>query len=835
MSEDSPTIDSPAPSTGAGRPSADQFIGRYRVVSLLGEGGFGEVYLAEQQQPIQRRVALKVIKPGMDSRAVLARFEAERQALAMMDHPGVAKVFDAGVSESGRPFFAMELVPGAPINRFCREGRLSVEDRVSLMVQVCEAVQHAHMKGVIHRDLKPANVLVATVDGRPTAKVIDFGVAKALHRPLTDASMVTEAGQMIGTPEYMSPEQARGSLMDVDTRADVYSLGAILYELLTGVPPLDSRELRRGGYAHIQRTIEETQPLRPSERVTTLGQAPSSGPRRDADQTTLSRRLREDLDWIVLKCLEKERARRYDSAGALGRDLQRYLNDEPVLACPPSVGYRARKFVRRHRGAVAAAAGIGVALIIGLIGTSVGLSWALHERANARSQADAAVKARDEAERVTTFLSDMLESVDPGIRGRDVTVRAILDHSAGSLSAAFADAPLVEARLRHTIGNAYVALGLLAEADQQLPRALEIRKRVLGETHADTLRLTSNLGALRLAQGRLDEAERLFKQADAGFASIGNRSGSLGARNNIALIQARRGNIEAAASVQREVVDGYRHLLGPDHERTLGCSINLASMCEELGRLEEAMTLLNQAVEGFRRTRGPEDPRTLLAEYNLAGLYRRTGKVSEGGTLARHVLEVRERVLGQSHPQTIAARSLLGLFLRAAGRMDDAERETLAALTAARRVLGDSHGDTVRIAGDLLGLYEVLDWPDRSSVLAEEVLPIIRRAAEGDNATPDDLNTYGWYLLTLQPERLRDPSLALQAAQRAVERDTALGGHNLWQYLDTLAMAQARTGDPVAAAKSQRRAVDLLPQGQQRYREEMESRLKEYERAAGPP
>ncbi|MEM0984263.1 MAG: serine/threonine-protein kinase, partial [Planctomycetota bacterium] len=545
-------------------------VGGYEIVDVLGEGGFGLVYLAEQRDKVARRVALKVIKPGMDSKSVLTRFSAERQTLALMNHPGLAKVFDAGMTEDGRPYFVMELVHGDAINRFCDKKKLTIEDRLELFMQVCDAIQHAHMKGVIHRDLKPGNILVETPEGGPRVRVIDFGVAKALHTKPGEV-LATEAGQVIGTPEFMSPEQARGSDA-IDTRSDVYALGVVLYELLTGRLPFDSREMRETGPLGMIRFIEEVEPPKPSVTVTgkrkkasaeseirELGEVnwKAAAEKRGLDEKKLHDRLKGDLDWIVMKCLAKDQERRYESPSALARDIKNYLDDRPVSAGPPSLRYQAGKFLKRNRVGVSAALLVLLALVLGFGTAVVGFVRASNEADRARLAEAEAERRADELAKTVEFQAATFSEVDieqlgrfvgdrilsrlatdlqrSGVSaaesteqlqpikealqlinltdlGRDVINEGVFRRAVESLSTAFSDEPLVEASLRHTLAETCRELGLIDLALENVGRALDLRREHAGGEARSTLDSRDLRAMVLVSQSRTDEARAIVEE-----------------------------------------------------------------------------------------------------------------------------------------------------------------------------------------------------------------------------------------------------------------------------------------------------------------------------------
>jgi serine/threonine protein kinase/tetratricopeptide (TPR) repeat protein len=580
-------------------------IGPYKLLEQIGEGGFGAVFMAEQTQPVRRNVALKVLKPGMDTRQVVARFEVERQALAIMDHPNIAKVHDGGATPTGRPYFVMELVKGVPITEFCDQNHLTPRQRLELFISVCQAVQHAHQKGIIHRDLKPSNVLVSRHDTAPVVKVIDFGVAKALGQNLTDKTLFTGMAQMIGTPLYMSPAQAGMSDLDIDTRSDIYSLGVLLYELLTGTTPFDKARFKQAGYDEMRRIIREEEPPKPSTRISTLGQAASTvSTQRKSDPKRLSQLFRGELDWIVMKALEKDRNRRYETASAFAADVQRYLNDEPVLACPPSATYRMKRFLRRNRTPVLAAAAVLLALVVGIAGLTAGLLQANRERHaaevaedNERRQKQLAEQEKQIAQAVRVFLQEklldqadteqqadaLLQLGDAAQPKENPTIRELLDRAARELTPdkiedQFPNQPLVQAAILKTIGDAYRAVGDYQQGIDHLRRAWELSQRHLGLEHPDTLTALNNLGMTHSEAGNVTEAIAVLEQVrDSRLASLGeDHPSTLTTLNNLALAYLHAGNPDKAIPLYERVRDRRLARLGADHTETLISLNNLA-------------------------------------------------------------------------------------------------------------------------------------------------------------------------------------------------------------------------------------------------------------------
>ncbi len=721
-------------------------IGRYKLLQLIGEGGFGSVFMAEQSQPVHRRVALKIIKAGMDTKQVIARFEAERQALAMMDHPNIARVLDAGATETGRPYFVMELVRGEQVTAYCDGHRLSVRQRLELFCDVCHAVQHAHQKGIIHRDLKPSNVLVTVADGRPMPKVIDFGIAKATGARLTDKTLFTEMHQLIGTPEYMSPEQAEVSGVDIDTRSDVYSLGVMLYELLAGSTPLERTRLRSTPLAEIQRLIREEEPPRPSLRFATLASSTPASPRtplkvndsshssaidiarqRQSEPSHLTRSLRGDLDWIVMKCLEKDRSRRYATANDLATDVTRHLENQPVLATPASRAYRLRKFARRNKAMIGVTGVVSIALILGTIGSTLGFMRATRAERVAVERSEESLRAAAKAAAVSSFLQEMLSSVDPAKSlGKEVTIRQALDEAAAKVeSGSLKDQPAVEADLRSAIGTTYLALGHYPEAERHLRATLALRKNLPGdEALAGTAADLGNLADVCNAQGKYAEQEAYMRQCLDIQRRIhhGDHPAVAGAEQGLAAALRVQGKLGEAEPHYRAALDMRRRLFGPVHE-DVGQSLNsLALLAQNKGQYAEAEQLFREALDIRRKTLGDTHPIVADALNNLANLYHNQSKHAQAEPLLREALDMRIKILGPDHPGV--AQSMNNLANVLFDQKDAAAAELLyrGAWDIWRKTLPPDHPD-IATAGNALAstLLVRLAFSEAEPILRESL------------------------------------------------------------------------------------------------------------------
>ena len=695
-------------------------LGRYTLETLLGEGGMGSVWVARQTEPVQRRVALKLIKSGMDSRSMLQRFEAERQALAVMDHPNIARVFDGGLLPDGRPYFAMELVNGATIQKFCDDERLSNRERLELFVKVCQAVQHAHQKGIIHRDLKPANVLVTMIDGRPEPKVIDFGVAKAIGGKLRDDMEITQFGAIIGTLEYMAPEQAGNSGMDIDTRADIYALGVILYELLTGLRPFDSKRLRKAALDEVIRILRDEEPSKPSTRLSSSDSLPSAAAERDTEPKRLVGSIRGDLDWIAMKCLDKDRNRRYESANGLVADLRRYLADEPVSAYPPSLGYRAKKFIRKYRFGVSAASLVLLALLAGIAGTTWGF---LVARENARVAEINERTARDneltaqsrlkQLEKVTDALAGVFTNLDPYSEEQEgLPLRTILARNLGDTARALEDAalddPLAEARMESLLGQALDSVGDAESAVVTLERARTTYLEHLGPDAAATLNAGNELALAYRNSGRIVEALSLLTDILARSKATRGQDDldTLACLNNLTSVYKRAGRLAEALPLYVETAEKTRATMGPTHRSTLAATNDLALAHLELGEIDTALPLFLETLATSRKTLGADHPTTLNVMNNLARAYTIAQSNELAFPLFIEALAGRRAKLGPQHPNTLEVMDGLGwAYVRA--RQADKAIPYLEEAWKGRQVrLGEAHEQTL---GTLLRLAEAYD------------------------------------------------------------------------------------------------------------------------------
>jgi serine/threonine protein kinase/lipopolysaccharide biosynthesis regulator YciM len=787
-------------------------IGPYKLLEQIGEGGFGVVFRAEQQQPVRRKVALKVLKPGMDTRQVIARFEAERQALALMDHPHIARVFDGGETATGRPYFVMELVKGVAITDYCDQGQLTLKDRLELFVHVCQAVQHAHQKGVIHRDLKPSNVLVTLHDGTPVVKVIDFGIAKASGQQLTEKTLFTNFAQLIGTPLYMSPEQAALSGLDVDTRSDIYSLGVLLYELLTGTTPFDGERFRQAGFDEMRRIIREEEPPKPSTRMSTLGQAATTVcTRRQSDPKRLSRLFQGELDWIVMKCLEKDRNRRYETANGLARDIERYLRDEPVLAGPPSARYRLRKFVRRNRGPVLAAALLGALLLLAVAGLTAGIIVVNGERNEKEQARQEAVASADEAaqaaeaerqakelaqsrlgqiEKANELLAGIFHDLDPRTEemGGPILQEQLnrrLEQVAAQLDGQAIGDPLTVARLQNTLGTTHLVLGNWRAAIELLTKARTTRNELLGPDDPDTLRSTNDLAAAYQAAGMLDEALPLFEQTlEKTKARLGSdHPDAWASMNNLALAYKEAGELDKALALFGQSLQKQQARFPADDPRTLLTTNNLALTHQAAGDLNLARRLFEQTLVKQQATLPPDHPDTLRTMNNLALTYQATGELNKALQLLEQVLEKEKARHGTDHPLTLRALGMLAKGHLAAGRLDKALPVLQQTLDKLKATLPPDNPLVLESLSALGGAYLAIGEFQKALPLFEQTLEG-RKTKLGPNH-PDTLlsmnNLAGAYLEAGRPDLalpLFEETLAKQKAHLPADHPHTLGTMN---------------------------------------------------------
>jgi tetratricopeptide (TPR) repeat protein len=773
-------------------------IGRYKLLQQIGEGGCGVVFMAEQEEPVRRQVALKIIKPGMDTKSVIARFEAERQALALMDHPSIAKIFDAGATESGRPYFVMELVRGIKITEYCDQYSLTTEERLTLFIQVCHAVQHAHQKGIIHRDIKPSNILVTTnEEGARLPVVIDFGIAKVTtNQRLTDKTLFTAFEMLIGTPAYMSPEQAELSSAGMDTRTDIYSLGVLLYELLTGSTPFDTGALLKAGVDEIRRVIREQEPARPSTRLSRLTDADLTtvAQRRHSAPPALIRAICGDLDWIVMKALEKDRTRRYETANGLAMDLQRHLSNEPVVARPAGAIYRVQKFIRRNKLVFAAGTAIATILVLGIAASlaearravaaekvaTKRLARALAAEQQATANAAAERMAREEAEAISKFMTEAFHSPNPARDGRTITVAETLDRAARSLEHDLTHQPELSARLEETLASTYDALGLARQAIPLWEKVRNYHQKTLGLEHTNTLADMGELATSYLAAGRRTEAIKLQEEVLRLRRKINGTqdADTLVAMGDLANSYFAASRQNEALKLREEVLAVSRKVKGESEDPVTMAAMNkLATsytaerfnLWEELNLRVEMLALSRKVKRGpenpvsliawniatFSNTSygavklreellrlggkldaGIEHPETLTAMSDQADSYFAAGRRDEAIKLREEVLRLSRKVNGPAHTDTLMAMTKLADSYSKVGRNDEAIKLHEEALELRKKAYGLEHPDTLTEMGDLASLYFVTGHIDQAIKLGEELLKLERKVLDPEHPDP---------------------------------------------------------------------------------------------------
>ncbi len=794
--------------------------GKYTLVEAVGEGGMGSVWMARQSEPVKRTVAVKLIKRGMDSRNVLARFDAERQALAMMDHPNIAKVFDGGLTPDGRPFFVMELVQGVPITEFCDARKLTPHQRLELFVPVCEAIQHAHQKGIIHRDIKPSNVLVALYDDRPIPKVIDFGIAKATGTQLTEQTIDTGVGGVVGTPQYMSPEQATFNNLDVDTRSDVYSLGVLLYELLAGSPPFSSKELKKAGLMEVLRVVREEDPPRPSTKLSSADALPSISANRGIEPKKLMGLLRNELDWIAMKALEKDRTRRYETANGFAADVKRYLSGEPVQAHPPSRGYRLTKFLRKNRGPVVAAGLVGVALLAGIVGTTVGLFEAHRQTEiadNRRQDAETAATAekaargaektaKEEAqaslkkmEKGVEILGSIFKGLNPGRAEEEgkalpELLGERLDRATKELEGDAVGDPVAVARLQVILGESQLGLGFPEKAIALCLKAHDTLTASLGPNHRDTLLSAAHLAASYLDAGQYKKALPVYEETLAAMKThLGpDDPDTLSVMNSLA-DGYRTAKLETSVPLALETVKAMKAKYSPDHPDVLRSVNTLALSYMESEQFTKALPLLEELLTATKAKFSPDHPETLGAMGNLASAYKALRQYDQALPLYEETLKVRKAKLGPDHPKTLECMNNLAMGYHVTGQLDKAMPLYEATLTAIKAKSGPDHPNTLSCTHNLAKVYLDAKKPDEAVKLIQTYVAGQRKQLGAESSPfPFVLAVVGNDLLNAQQFSAAEPYIRESVALREKNQPNAWNTFNSHSMLGEVLLRQQK-------------------------------------------
>ena len=801
------------------------FAQRYELIRKLGEGGMGQVWLAAQTSPVRRQVALKLIKAGMYDEAVVQRFQSEGQSLAIMDHPAIAKVFDAGTTPQGQPYLVMEYVPGLPITDYCDRHKQSIRDRLELFIQACEGVQHAHQKAIIHRDLKPSNILVIEVDGKAVPRIIDFGLAKTTAPQLGDE--FTQLGQFIGTPGYMSPEQVSLNARDIDTRTDVYTLGVVLYVLLTGLQPFESKFREKPSLEEWLRRLREEEPPNPSTKVSGDKDTSSAtaGARRTEPKQLISQ-LRGDLDWITMKALDRDRERRYVTPLDLAADLRRYLHDEPVVARPASPGYRLRKYTRRHRLAV----GVGAGLLTVLAGFSVLQSmhlrettrqrdYATQERDRANQERDRANQERDRATRITNFMTGMFEVPDPSeARGNSVTAREILDKASNDIGKGLAQDLEVQSQMMQVMASTYTNLGLYPRAHELAKRTLDARTALHGADDRKTLESMELLGWILHFEGHDPEAEQLERQTLTTERRVLGTEDPLTLETMIKLgsLFVHQGHFDQEEKLEREVIEATTRSLGPESTLTLQATNRMGEALLYQARYIQAEQVFRRLLEVELRIWGPDHPETLVARDNLAHALGAEGRLPEAELLYRDVLANSRRVLGPDHPVTSTVMNNLGNLLVATNHFDEAERLYREVIAIRVRTFGPEHPGTLDDQERLAYLLFREDRLHEAEMMQRETFAIQRRVLGSEHA--DTLWTETRLVKTLLKERRYNEAERI-ARQILTVQLRVLGPQNPYTLatVTQLGLSLAHTHRYAEAKASFRALIDAVGDTSERF------------------